>query len=82
MVYLVREPLFDKVRPANGMAVCLDLNNIDYRPLINNGVNLSLKAADDIQENDRSGRKGEWSVVGGFDTKVGKSHAILTNVRA
>lgn len=82
MVHLVREPLFDEVAATNGKAVCLDLSNVSWRYLEGNGVNLDLKSADDIQENDRSGRKGEWSVTGGFDICVGKSHAILINVQA
>jgi hypothetical protein len=81
-VNLIREPLFDEVASMNGSAVCLDLNNISWRYLESNGVNLDLKSYDDIQENDRSARKGEWMVVGGFDIAVGKSHAILSNVQA
>lgn len=79
VVRLVREPLFDEVRSTQGTAVTLDMNNILWRFLSANGQNLDLRAYDDIQENDRSGRKGEWSVVGGFQTTVGKSHAILKN---
>jgi hypothetical protein len=82
MVYLVRQPLFDDIAAFNGMAVGLDLGNISYRPLVNNGEDLSLKSYDDIQENDRAGRKGEWLVVGGFDTMTGKSHAILENANS
>lgn len=76
-VYLVREPLFDEVASMNGAAVCLDLSNIKWRFM----EGLDLKSYDDIQENDRSGRKGEWLCVGGIDVAVGKSHAILKNVQ-
>lgn len=82
VVHLVREPLFDEVALTNGYAVCLDLNNVSWRYLEGNGVNLDMKSTDMIQENDRSGRKGEWSVTGGFDFAVGKSHAVLKNVQA
>lgn len=81
MVYLIREPLFDEVASMNGSAVCLDLTNVKWRYLEGNGINLDLKSYDDIQENDRSGRKGEWMAVGGVDIAVGKSHAILKNVQ-
>lgn len=81
-VVLVREPLFDEVEVSNGKAVCLDMNNVAWRFLEGNGLNLNLKSYDDIQENDRSGRKGEWMTVGGVQISTGKSHAILTNVEA
>lgn len=81
MVYLIREPLFDEVTSMVGSAVCLDLTNIGYRYLAGNGENLDLKSYDDIQENDRSAKKGEWSAVCGIDVAVGKSHAILKNVQ-
>lgn len=81
-VKLVREPLFDEVTVANGMAVCLDLTRVKFRPLVGNGVDGKLKSHDDIQENDRSGRKGEWIVIGGWDIETGKAHAILKNVQA
>lgn len=81
-VMLVREPLFDEVTNMNGAAVCIDMNNVKWRFLNGNGVNLDLKSYDDIQENDRSGRKGEWVTVGGLQIAVGKSHAILRNVQA
>jgi hypothetical protein len=80
-VYLVREPLFDEVASMNGSAVCLDMNNIMFRYLEANGLSLDLKSYEDIQENDRSARKGEWKLVGGIDVAVGKSHGILKNVQ-
>ena len=79
-VFLVREPLFDEVASMNGGAVCLDMSNIDWRFLQGNGINLDLREYENRQENDRSGKKGEWMFVGGIDVKVGKSHAILKNV--
>lgn len=81
-VYLVREPLFDEVTAMNGGAVMLDLNNVMLRYLEGNGKNLDLKRYDDIQENDRSARKGEWKGVVGIDVWGGKSHSILKNVQA
>lgn len=80
-VNLVREPLFDEVSAWNGMAVCLDLNNILYRYMEGNGLNLDMAAYENIQENDRSARKGEYRGVVGIDVRVGKSHGILLNVQ-
>ena len=79
-VYLIREPLFDEVATMNGGAVCLDMTNVEWRFLAANGLNLDLREYEDRQENDRSGKKGEWMVVGGINISVGKSHAILKNV--
>lgn len=79
-VYLVREPLFDEVASMNGAAVCLDMTNIEWRYLAGNGLNLDLREYENRQENDRSGKKGEWLMVAGIDVKVGKSHAIMRNV--
>lgn len=80
-VYLVREPLFDEISSLNGMAVCLDMSNVLFRYLEGNGLNLDIQSYEDIQENDRSARKGEYRGVVGIDVRVGKSHGILLNVQ-
>lgn len=79
-VYLVREPLFDEVTSMNGAAVSIDMANVEWRFLSGNGLNLDLREYEDRQENDRSGKKGEWMMVAGIDIKVGKSHAVIKNV--
>jgi hypothetical protein len=81
-VQLVREPLFDEVTSTQGTAVCLDMDKVMWRFLEGNGTNLNLKSYEDRQENDRSGKKGEWMAVGGVQIATGKSHAILRNVQA
>jgi len=81
VVNMVYEPLFDEITSMNGAAVCLDMDNISWRYLSANGVNLNIMAQDDIQENDRSGRKGQWLAVGGIQTAIGKTHGILRNVQ-
>ena len=73
---IVYEPYFDEVSSLNGYGVALDLNNIKF-VYFANGV---LKAYDDIQENDRDGRKGEWLMEWGVQVNVPKSHAILKGV--
>lgn len=73
---IVYEPYFDEVSSLNNMGIALDLNLIKF-VYFNNGV---LAASDDIQENDRDGRKGEWLMEWGVQVNVPKAHAILKNV--
>jgi hypothetical protein len=77
---LIWEPFFDKFTegtyPLNGYGVSLDMELIKFKYL-QNGI---LKVRDDIQENDRDGRKGEWIMEAGLAVNVQKSHAILKNV--
>jgi len=80
-VELIREPLFGEVANMANAAVVLDMDKVKWRYLSGNGKNLDLKSHDDIQENDRSGKKGEWKFVGGIQVATGKSHAILRNVQ-
>lgn len=79
-VKLVHEPLFDEVTSMNGGAVVVDMSRIRWRYMDGNGVNLDLKSYDEIQENDRSAKKGEWMGVGGIDVMNGKAHGIMKNV--
>lgn len=77
---LVWEPYFDKMTvgttPLNTYGVVLDLSLLKIKYL-SNGV---LKARDDIQENDRDGRKGEWLMEAGLAVNVQKAHAIIRGV--
>lgn len=77
---IVWEPYFDKLTagtlPLATYGVALDLSLITIKYL-SNGI---LKARDDIQENDRDGRKGEWLMEAGLSVNVQKAHAILRGV--
>lgn len=73
---IVYEPYFDEVSSLNGYGVALDLNLIKFVYFVN-GV---LRAFDDIQENDRDGRKGEWLMEFGVQVNVPKAHSILKGV--
>jgi hypothetical protein len=73
---IVFEPYFDEVSSLNGYGIALDLNLIKF-VYFTNGV---LRAFDDIQENDRDGRKGEWLMEWSVQVNVPKSHAIIKNV--
>jgi len=56
--------------------VALDLNLIKL-VYFNNGV---LKSFDDIQENDRDGRKGEWLMEFGAQVNVPKAHSWIRGI--
>lgn len=77
---IVYEPNFDEMNQGSiplstyGVALDLDMIKIVY---FNNGV---LKSYDDIQENDRDGRKGEWLMEGGIQVNVPKAHAVIRGV--
>ena len=73
---IVYEPYFDEVTTLNGYGVALDLNLIKFVYFVN-GV---LRAYDDIQENDRDGRKGEWLMEWSVQVNVPKAHSIIKNV--
>ena len=72
---IVYESYFDEVASLNGYGVCLDLNLIKFVYFVN-GV---LRSFDDIQENDRDGRKGEWLMEFGVQVNVPKAHSVLKN---
>lgn len=77
---LVWEPYFDKFTqgtyPLASQGITLDMELIKLKYL-SNGI---LHAKDDIQENDRDGRKGEWIMEAGVSVDVQKAHSILRNV--
>jgi hypothetical protein len=62
--------------PLNTYGVCLDLELISFK-YISNGI---LQDRDNIQENDRDGRKGEWLMEGGICVNVQKAHSIIRGV--
>lgn len=73
---IVYEPYFDEVSSLNGYGIALDLNLIKF-VYFTNGV---LRAYDDIQENDRDGRRGEWLCEWGVAVHVPRAHSIIKNV--
>lgn len=72
---IVYEPYFDEVSSLNGYGIALDLNLIKF-VYFTNGV---LRAYDDIQENDRDGRRGEWLMEWSIQVNAPKAHSILKN---
>lgn len=77
---VVYEPYFDEItsgsNPLSTYGVALDLSLVKLVYFVN-GV---LQAHDDIQENDRDGRKGEWLMEFGVKVDVPKAHAVLRGV--
>lgn len=73
---LVRNPLFSEVSSSVVSAVALDMQNIKYRFLSDSDT----KLYEDIQENDRDGKKGEYISEVGIQTMLEQTHAKLINV--
>jgi hypothetical protein len=63
-----------------GYFVILDLDQIKRRVLKTAEENRELHDRDDIQENDRDGRKGEWFEESGLEFGLEKTHAIGKNI--
>lgn len=75
---LVRNPLFTEVGSAVASVVGLDMTNLKYRYLTDSDT----KLYEDIQENDRDGKKGEYITEAGIQTMLESTHSILTDVDA
>ena len=73
---VVYEKYFDDTSSLNGYAVALDLMNIKFIYFMNG----YLMSHDDIQENDRDGRKGEWLMESSVQVNIPKAHAIIKGV--
>ena len=78
VVHLVRTPLFTEVTSAVVSVVVLDMEQIKYRYLTDSDT----KVMEDIQENDRDGRKGEYITETGIQVMLEQNHSVLTNVDA
>lgn len=80
IIDLVWEPYFDKLTagttPINTYGVGLELPLVKLNYLSNG----HLRSKDDIQENDRDGRKGEWLIEAGVELAVPKSASIIRGV--
>lgn len=76
-VKLVRCPIFDESVNTNGHAVALDMSKIKYRYLKDSDT----KFKDNIQENDRDGRKAEYITEFGIQLQNESEMAVLKGVR-
>ena len=75
-IKLIRQPIFDESVNTNGHCVVLDLKNFKYRYL----QNADTKFNDNIQENDRDGRKAEYLTEMGGQLMLEKESAVLKGV--
>ena len=76
LLKIVRNPLFSEVDPTVLSAVVIDLPNLKYRFLTDSDT----KLYEDIQENDRDGKKGEYISEVGIQLMLEQTHAVLKNV--
>jgi hypothetical protein len=63
-----------------GQFYILDMDQIVRRPMRNADEDRELRDHDDIQENDRDGRKGEWLAESGLQFGQEKAHAQGYNI--
>jgi len=71
----VMEPLLRG--PWADHAVCVDLNNVAYRPLVGNGESRDTQILTNIQNNDVDGRKDMILTEAGLEISLPETHAVL-----
>ena len=71
----VMEPLLRG--PWANHAVCVDLNNVAYRPLVGNGESRDTQILTNIQNNDVDGRKDMILTEAGLEISLPETHAVL-----
>lgn len=76
-IKLIRQPIFDETTYTSGHVVVIDLKNLKYRYLQNSDT----KFNDNIQENDRDGRKAEYITEAGLELQLERESAVLKGVQ-
>jgi len=74
-LHMVQEPLL-----RNGMqdyAICVDLKNVKYRPLVGNGISRDTFMKTNVQDNDRDGRQDMIITEAGLEISLPETHAVL-----
>ena len=74
-LYVVQEPLFRL--DAEDYLMCVDLDNVAYRPLVGNGINRDTFIETNIQANDMDGRKDQIITEAGLEISLPETHAVL-----
>ena len=74
-LYVVQEPLFRL--DAEDYLMCVDLDNVAYRPLVGNGINRDTFIETNIQANDMDGRKDQIITEAGLEIKLPETHALI-----
>lgn len=58
-------------------SVCIDMNNVKYRPLVGNGVSRDTHIITNVQANDIDGRKDIVMTEAGLEIDLPETHAII-----
>ena len=74
-LHFVQEPLLRG--PWEDYAVCVDMKNVAYRPLMGNGVSRDTFIETNVQDNGVDGRQDQIITEAGLEISVPETHAIL-----
>tara|TARA_R100001594_G_scaffold49878_1_gene82917 strand:+ start:25063 stop:26457 length:1395 start_codon:yes stop_codon:yes gene_type:complete len=74
-LHFVAEPLLRG--PWEDYAVCVDMKNVAYRPLVGNGVNRDTFVETNIQANDEDGRRDQIITEAGLEISLPETHAVM-----
>ena len=74
-LHFVQEPLLRG--PWEDYAVCVDMKNVAYRPLVGNGISRDTFIETNIQDNGVDGRQDQVITEAGLEISVPETHAIL-----
>ena len=75
---LVKQPLFKGI--AKNMMVCIDLDNVKYRPLVGNGLNRDTYIDTNVQLPDEDLRKDLILTEAGLEVCMPESHSLFSFV--
>ena len=75
---LIKQPLFRGI--AKNLMVCVDLNNVKYRPLVGNGLNRDTYIDTNVQLPDEDLRKDLILTEAGLEVCMPESHAMFSFV--
>ena len=75
---LVKQPLFRGI--AKNMMVCVDLDNVKYRPLVGNGLNRDTYIDTNVQLPDEDLRKDLILTEAGLEVCMPESHSLFSFV--
>jgi hypothetical protein len=74
-LHFVAEPLLRG--PWENYAMCVDMKNVAYRPLVGNGMSRDTYIETNIQGNDEDGRRDLVMTEAGLEISLPETHAVL-----
>ena len=74
-LHFVAEPLLRG--PWEDYAMCVDMKNVAYRPLVGNGISRDTFIETNIQGNDEDGRRDLVMTEAGLEISLPETHAVL-----